>query len=251
MEYTISQLSKLAGVTTRTLRWYDKIDLLKPSRIGDNNYRYYGAKEVDRLQDILFYRAIGVELAQIKEFLDSPSFNRLNALKSHLDVLKDKQTQTENLIKLVKDTIKAEERNEIMLDEKKFEAFKQNLIDKNENEYGNEIRSLYGNESIDISNQNIMNMTTDDYNEMEKLSNLILDKLENAVQNNTSPYSEEGKNIVDLHRKWLTMSSNQYSAEMHKGVANLYVEDERFKSYYDKNILGCAEFLRDAILKWA
>lgn len=59
MEYTIQALSRLAGVTTRTLRWYDEIDLLKPSRVGDNGYRYYGPAEVDRLQDILFYRALG------------------------------------------------------------------------------------------------------------------------------------------------------------------------------------------------
>lgn len=251
MEYSISQLSKLAGVTTRTLRWYDKIDLLKPSRIGDNNYRYYGPKEVDRLQVILFYRAIGVELAQIKEFLDAPSFNRLNALHSHLNALEEKQTQTENLIKLVKDTIKAEERNEIMLDEKKFEAFKQNLIDKNEKEYGNEIRTLYGNEPINASNKTIMNMTSEDYNEWEQLNDLILTKLENAVQNKISPYTEEGKNIVNLHRKWITISSYQYSPEMHKGIASLYTDDERFKSYYDKKVLGCAKFLKDAILYWA
>ena len=75
MEYSIQALSRLSGVTTRTLRWYDKIDLLKPSRVAESGYRYYGREEVDRLQDILFYRALGVELAQIKECLDAPSFD--------------------------------------------------------------------------------------------------------------------------------------------------------------------------------
>lgn len=87
MEYSIQALARLAGVTTRTLRWYDQIGLLKPSRVADNGYRYYGPAEVDRLQDILYYRALGVALAQIRTCLDEPSFDRLAVLRSHLTAL--------------------------------------------------------------------------------------------------------------------------------------------------------------------
>ena len=80
MEYSIQELSRLSGVTTRTLRWYDQIGLLKPARVAETGYRYYGPAEVDRLRDILYYRALGVELARIKECLDDPSFDRLTAL---------------------------------------------------------------------------------------------------------------------------------------------------------------------------
>lgn len=73
MEYTIHELAELAGVSTRTLRWYDQIKLLRPYRTGENGYRYYSGDEVDRLQQILFYRAIGVELAEIRKLLDDPS----------------------------------------------------------------------------------------------------------------------------------------------------------------------------------
>ena len=74
MEYSVQQLSRLSGVTARTLRWYDEIGLLKPSRVGAGGYRFYGPEGVDRLQNILYYRALGVELAQIKEYLDDPLF---------------------------------------------------------------------------------------------------------------------------------------------------------------------------------
>ena len=77
MEYSIRELSNLSGVSTRTLRWYDEIGLLKPCRVAESGYRYYGAAEVDRLQDILYYRALGVGLARIRECLDAPSFDRL------------------------------------------------------------------------------------------------------------------------------------------------------------------------------
>lgn len=77
MEYTVQALAELSGVTPRTLRWYDRIGLLKPGRVGENGYRYYGPAQVDRLQDILYYRALGVPLEQIKASLDDPSFDRL------------------------------------------------------------------------------------------------------------------------------------------------------------------------------
>ena len=87
MEYSIQALSRLSGVTTRTLRWYDEIGLLKPVRVAESGYRYYGPQEVDRLRDILYFRALGVELARIRECLDDPSFDRLAALRGHLTAL--------------------------------------------------------------------------------------------------------------------------------------------------------------------
>lgn len=72
MEYSIQELSRLPGVTTRPLRWYGQIGLLKPSRVAERSYRYYGKAGVDRLQDILYYRTLGVELARIKACLDDP-----------------------------------------------------------------------------------------------------------------------------------------------------------------------------------
>ena len=95
MEYSIQALAHLAGVTTRTLRWYDQIGLLKPSRVADNGYRYYGPAEVDRLQDILYYRALGVALAQIRTCLDEPSFDRLAVLRSHLTALQGERARLE------------------------------------------------------------------------------------------------------------------------------------------------------------
>ena len=65
MEYSIQALSRLSGVTTRTLRWYDEIGLLKPSRVAESGYRYYGPAEVDRLQDILYYRAKADHIATV------------------------------------------------------------------------------------------------------------------------------------------------------------------------------------------
>lgn len=251
MEYSIQRLAELAGVTTRTLRWYDKLGLLRPSRIAESGYRFYGPAEVDRLQQILFYRAIGVELRRIKEILDDPSFDRLQALQSHLSELQRKEREIQGIIKTVKETIFAVERSEIMSDQAKFEAFKRRVVEENEQRYGSEIRQKYGNETVDKANADIMNLTQEQYGEWTRLGQEIQVKLETAVGGGKSPSGELGKELAQLHRKWLSYSlHNPYDTAKHRGIVQLYVMDQRFQDYYDKSVPGCAQFLRDAVLHW-
>src|SRR5688572_2824235 len=90
---TVKQLSNLAGVTPRTLHHYDEIGLLKPSRVGDNGYRYYGEESLLRLQQILFYRELGIPLEDIKKIMGRRDFDVLGALRSHKDALKKQVTR--------------------------------------------------------------------------------------------------------------------------------------------------------------
>ena len=163
MEYSIQALARLAGVTTRTLRWYDQIGLLKPSRVADNGYRYYGPAEVDRLQDILYYRALGVALAQIRTCLDEPSFDRLAVLRSHLTALQGERARLEQLIRSVEATIGAMERKETMEDSKKFEAFKRQAVAWHEETYGREARDRYGDREVDQAQAAVQALTQDQY----------------------------------------------------------------------------------------
>lgn len=251
MEYSIQQLSKLAGVSTRTLRWYDKIGLLKPGRVAESGYRYYGLAEVNRLQDILYYRALGVELARIRESLDDPSFDRLAALRSHLSALEAERARIQGLIDSVKETILTQERNDIMSDEKKFEAFKRRAVEENERKYGAEIREKYGDEEMDQANARVMGLTREQHQEWTQLGQEILNGLAEAVDAGADPAGERGRELTKLHRRWLTITGNQYDAAMHRGLAEMYVSDGRFTAYYDKKTPGCAQFLRDAVVRWA
>ena len=251
MEYTIQELSRLSGVTTRALRWYDKLGLLKPSGRTEGGYRLYGPAEVDRLQDILYYRALGVELARIRECLDDPSFDRLAVLRGHLSALEAERDRVQGLIDSVQETIRTQERDEIMADEQKFEAFKSRAVKENERRYGAEIREKYGNTEVDEANARVMGLTREQYAEWDRLGKEILEKLAAAVAAGANPAGEEGKEITALHRRWLTVTGNQYDLQRHRGLAELYVQDERFTAYYDKKQPGCARFLRDAVLHWA
>ena len=248
MEYSIHEFAAIAGVSTRTLRWYHEIGLLLPARIGENGYRIYTSAEADRLQHILFYRALGVELAQIKQILDDPNFDRLAALRSHLNALQTEHAHITSLIRAVRQSIHAEERNEFMSDVSKFEAFKKEKIAENERKYGKEIRKKYGDGAVDASNRRLMDLSAAEYDRRAVLENEIRTRLNEAVNTTRSPDSAEGQKIAALHREWIELHWGSYSASGHAGLVTMYPEDERFRAYYDAETDGCAAFLRDAVL---
>ncbi len=246
MEYTVQKLSQMAGISSRTLRYYDEIDLLKPARINSSGYRIYGAKEVERLQQILFYRELGVNLESIKTIVTSTDFQPLKALGEHYDKLLEKRKQLDLLITNVTKTIAAMEGRITMSDREKFEGFKQEMIDENEKKYGKEIREKYGKDVVEKSNQKFKNMTADEYEKFTKLQQEVLDTLYDAYQTG-DPAGELAQRTADLHRQWLSFTWDQYSKEAHAGLAQMYVDDPRFTEYYDKKQPGLAEFLRDAV----
>lgn len=246
MEYTVQRLGQLAGVSTRTLRYYDELGILKPARINSSGYRIYGQAEVDRLQQILFYRELGVSLEDIKKIMTDPSFEAAAALKVHREKLLKKRAQLELLITNVEKTIAHAEGRIVMSDQEKFSGFKKKLIEDNEKKYGKEIREKYGSDTVDQSNAKLMNMTEEEYNTVTNLAKQIEVTLNQAFKTG-DPAGELAQRAADLHKQWLTFYWREYSKEAHAGLAQMYVDDERFKTYYDKEQPGTAEFLRDAI----
>lgn len=246
MEYTVQKLGRLAGISTRTLRYYDEIGILKPARINSSGYRIYGRAEVDRLQQILFYRELGVSLDSIKNIVTAPSFDGAKALREHHEKLLDKRKQLDALIANVEKTIALTEGRIAMTDREKFEGFKQKLIDENEAKYGKEVREKYGDATVDQSNAKLKNMTQEQYEEVTKLASDVLATLAEAYKTG-DPAGELAQKTAELHKRWLTYYWSDYSKEAHAGLAQMYVDDDRFKAYYDANQPGAAEFLRDAV----
>lgn len=247
MEYTVQKLGSLAGISTRTLRYYDEIGILKPARINSSGYRIYGQKEVDRLQQILFYRELGVGLDSIKDIVTAPSFDGAAALKEHREKLLEKREQLDLLIANVDKTIALTEGRINMSNKEKFEGFKQKMVEDNEKKYGKEVREKYGKDTVEKSNAKVMNMTQEQYDEVTALSNQLMDTLAQAFATG-DPASELAQKAADLHKKWLTYFWHEYSKEAHAGLGQMYVDDSRFTAYYDEKQPGTAAFLRDAIL---
>jgi DNA-binding transcriptional MerR regulator len=247
MEYTINNLGKLAGVSTRTLRYYDEIDLLKPARTSSTGYRIYGEKEVNLLQQILFYRELGLSLERIREIIRSDEFDERHALIEHRKNLLERKAQLEALLVNVEKSIAAYEGGTKMNDKEKFEGFKSKLIEDNEKKYGKEIREKYGNDVVEKSNAKVKGMSQEDHERITALGTAVIETLHKAMDTK-DPGSDLAQKAAALHKEWLTFYWDSYSKEAHAGLAQMYVDDERFTAYYDKEKPGAAEFLRDAVL---
>ena len=250
MEYSIQELSRMAGISTRTLRYYDETGLLKPARVTQAGYRYYGTPEVDRLQQILYYRERGFQLHTIQKILQDRDFDKLRAMEDHLAALKQRQAETAALIRTVEQTIRHMKGECQMADREKFKALKKSLVQGNEIKFGAEARAKYGDAQVDAANQNMMGLSEEDFARWQALEQQILQELEAAVQAGQSADSETGKHLAQLHRDWLRFTLPGYTPAQHKGIAALYVADERFRQYYDRRIPGCAQWLSDAVQHW-
>ena len=134
-----------------------------------------------------------------------------------------------------------------MSDKEKFEAFKRRAVEANEEQYGEEIRRKYGREAVEGANAKLLSMTEEEHGQWKALEAEILSALAAAVRGREDPAGAEGQRIAELHRRWLSYTWTAYTPQAHRGLAELYTADERFTAYYDKEVSGCAAFLRDAV----
>lgn len=137
-----------------------------------------------------------------------------------------------------------------MSDKEKFQAFKEKVVRENEEKHGREIREKYGDEEMEAANRRVLSMSEEEYERFQNLGAEIKAKLQEAVLNKEKPESESGRRIVALHKEWLGKTWKEYKREAHIAIGNMYISDERFKSYYNRETAGCAEFLEAAIRCW-
>lgn len=251
MEYTIKKIAQLSGISTRTLRYYDEIDLLKPARINSSGYRIYGKKEVDRLQQILFYRSLELKLEQIKTILDQPDFSFQQALEEHQQALLDKRQQIDLLLATVEQTLRYHKGEQTMSDKEKFTAFKQQKLAENELTYGTEIVEKYGEETVQHANRKWLSLTSEKFELMQQAETQLIAALK-QVSETSDLDSEAAKQIYEAHKTWLGFSWPTYSADAHKGLVDMYVADERFADYYDSKAgTAVTQLLHDAVYHYA
>ena len=248
MEYTIKQLANLLGISARTLRYYDEIDLLKPKRIGENGYRMYETEQIDTLEQILCYRALGISLEEISRLLSATNTEKEQVLQKYLIALSERKSQIELFIENVSKSILSLKGDIIMTDEEKFKMMKQTLLSETEQTHGNELRQNYGDAIISDANKRLFDMSRETWILQETLEKEICLLLENAVKTK-NPNCEQAQKACDLHRQWLCLfwPEGIYSKATHKTLGDSYVSDIRFKTYYDQLGENCADFFRDAI----
>ena len=235
MSYSINELAKLAGISTRTLRYYDKQGLLKARRNPENNYRYYEESEVDQLQKILFLKLFDLPLEQIKQVMQTSPKTQYQVLRNQRSKLVAQQKHLDDLIRNLDKTLATMKGEAQMTDTEKFATLKKEMINKNERQYGAEIREKYGDPQIDLSNQKFSSLSADELSHFKKLNAEILTELKN-FDNTAGVKQAAAKHIFELHKEYLLIiwPKSQYSAEAHKNLAQMYVCDGRFSKYYEE-----------------
>ena len=238
--FTVKQLSKLAGVTPRTLRHYDDIGLFKPSRIGDNGYRYYGEEALLKLQQILFYRELDFPLEEIRRIMGRRDFDVLGALQSHKDALQNQAARLNRLLVTVDNTIQHLKGEKLMSQKGLFEGFSEEEQEK----LAQEAEQMYDPETVRESNRKWKS-----YSAAEKEAILAEGKsiyLDLAGAMSRGAESIEVQAVIarwHMHMQYFWSPND----EQLLGLADLYNNDPRFRENYEKVAPNLSEFMREAV----
>lgn len=243
--YTVKQLSDLAGVSVRTLHYYDEIDLLKPSQVGANGYRYYDDAALYRLQQVLFYREIGLELMQIKSVMDEPDFDLLDALQSHRHVLTEKINRLKNLIETIDSTM-MDIVGEIKMSKKRmFAAFSE----EQQKEYEREARLQYGPEHVNTSVKRWNSYSAEKKQAVIDEGNQIYADMADALEAGIPATSDT---VQDILKRWHQHIRYFYepTLEILRGLGDLYHNSPDFKVNFDKLHPDLTEYMQEAITQY-
>lgn len=242
--YTVKQLAELAGVSVRTLHYYDSIDLLKPSQRTEKEYRLYGTQELLRLQQIMLYREMEMPLQEIKSLLDDPSFNIESSLKTHKRRLLEKKSRYTSLIETIDKTLqKIQDDSELVTDQELYGGFTPEQRER----YDREAKEKYG-DMYELSQKNVRNMTKGQWKDLGKEAEDFSTILSTMLDKD--PASPEVQEQVKRHHAWIE-HFYPCTKEMYLGLASLYVENPEFTAHYDRFAPGLAAYLSKAMTIFA
>jgi len=247
VDWSIQDIARLAGTTSRTLRHYDSVGLVPPTRIGDNGYRYYDERALVRLQRVLMLRDLGLGIPAVAEVLNGQR-DDTKALLSHLDWLQQERERLDRQIASVENTINDLKGGEQLMAETMFDGF-------DHTQYKEEVEERWGAQAYADSDRWWRSQSKEQQAEWKrKVSDLSSDWAA-AAASGIPPESDEAQALARRHAEWLggipgtPGAGSAPTKEYFMGLADMYVSDERFAANY-----GGAEnatFVRDAMRVYA
>lgn len=241
MNLKIKEIADLTGITVRTLHYYDEIGLLKPGIVTEAGYRLYNEKNLETLQQVLFFRELDFPLNEIKEIMASPSFDKTEALQKHRELLLKKRERLDNLINLTEKTIKGES----MMS---FKEFDMKEIEESRKKYAKEAKERWG--GTDAYEESIKRTSSYGKEQWEVISNEtgeIFRTFADLSEQGLSPDCEQAQDAVKRWQNCITNHFYSCSDEILGGLGMMYVEDERFRKNLDAYGEGTAEFMSKSI----
>ncbi|MGW6905755.1 MerR family transcriptional regulator [Streptomyces sp. NPDC054940] len=245
MSYSVGQVAGFAGVTVRTLHHYDDIGLLVPSERSHAGHRRYSDADLDRLQQILFYRELGFPLEEVAALLDDPEADARAHLRRQHELLTARIEKLQKMAAAVEHAMEARKMGLNLTPEEKFEVFG----DHDPDQYEDEVRERWGHtDAYRQSQQRTASYTKADWKRINEEMDAIHRRMADLMTDGTPADSEAAMDTAEEHRRFITGTYYDCSHEMHTCLGEMYVADPRFTATYDNIRPGLAVYLRDAIL---
>jgi DNA-binding transcriptional MerR regulator len=240
MEYSIKEIAELAGITTRTIRYYGEIGLLLPTRIGDNGYRYYNRESLLRLQQIMFFRELDMPLKEIQFIMSRPDFNLTDALEKHRLSLSKQLERTKRLIHTLDQTINSLKGKIIMQDKDYFNGFE-------EAEYEEEARQRWGNTPAYAESQKKWAGYSPEQKEAIKKEGGQITRRMVGTHPDTAADDADVQTAIGDYYAYINQYFYDCDLDFLHNLAEMWVADPRFAVNYDRIRAGGAEFVRKAV----
>lgn len=244
---TVRQVAKAARISVRTLHHYDAIGLLKPAHVGANGYRYYGRTELLRLQQILFYRELGLALGEIGSILDDPGFDPLTALRGHRTALSARIDQYRDLIRTIDRTIASLEKDETMEDDDYYAG----IAPETRERWEREAVSFWGEDAVRAAQEKARGFSKEQVTAIQAEMEAIRSDFQRLFAEGAKPGSDAVQAVTARHYAWVCHSWTPDAAAF-TGLGQVYVDNPEFRGTYDDGALpGTAAFIAEAMAIYA
>ncbi|MFG2607547.1 MerR family transcriptional regulator [Streptomyces sp. NPDC048514] len=245
MSYSVGEVAGFAGITVRTLHHYDEIGLLTPGERTYAGHRRYSDTDLDRLQQILFYRELGFPLDEVAALLDDPGADPRAHLRRRRELLAARIEKLQQMAAAVEHALEARTMGIDLTPEERFEVFG----DKDPERYREEAEQRWGGTAEYAESQRrASRYTKEDWKRLQAEVDDWSERYVALLAAGEPPAGEAATDLAEEHRQHISKWFYECPYAMHRCLAEMYVSDERFKAYYDAMRPGLAEHLRDAIL---
>jgi DNA-binding transcriptional MerR regulator len=241
--YTVGRVAELSGVTIRTLHHYDEIGLLSPGGRSAAGYRLYEDSDLERLQRILFYRELGFTLDEISTIVDDPQTDALAHLRRQRRLLIGRIDRLRSMVDAIDYEMEARTMDIPLTPEERLEVFGEFRPE----DYAEEAEQRWGEtEAYKESQRRVSSYNKEDWQLLKAEEEEVRERLATAFEAGLAPDSEEAMAAAEDHRQHISRWFYECSYEIHRGLTEMYVSDERFRSNYDTRTPGLAAFIKDA-----
>lgn len=243
---TVGQVAHLAGVTVRTLHHYDEIGLLSPSERSPSGYRRYGKGDLARLRQILFYRELGFPLEEIASILADPRADAGAHLRRQHRLLRERIARMQDMIMAIEKELEARQMGISLSPEEQFEIFG---TDKVGGEWAEEASQHWGDtDAYRESQRRTSAYTKQDWIEIKAEADAGLHDFAEALRTGVPADSSDAMDLAEAHRQYISRWFYDCGHDMHRGLAEMYLADERFRATWDNVAAGLAQYVHDAIV---